>query len=428
MPPIAGCGDGVLAPGEDCDDGNPAAGDGCSPLCVLEDKRGLCAGVATSASTVLTTELFAQGLARPVGIGAPPLDPRRLFVVEQGGSIRIIKDGNMLETPFLDIADRVPDLGALGDERGLLGLAFDPDYRTNRRFYLDYTNKSGTTVIARYLRDPSNPDLALAGSEKILFTIPQPFSNHNGGQITFGIDGYLYVGMGDGGSGGDPNGNAQNANSLLGKMLRVDVTPATAPFYAVPPDNPDPSAPGLLALVWAKGLRNPWRFSFDHSAGLLVIADVGQGQHEEVDVVDPSGSGYNFGWDPFEGNSCFEPAPLGIDCNNPPADFTFPVLDYDHSQGHSITGGYVYRGCALPAIAGTYFYGDYTSNFIRSFSIDSTDLASPSITDKRDRTAELDPPGSDSIRRISTFGRDARGEIYIADLSSGKIFKIVAGN
>jgi len=428
MPPVAGCGDGVLAPSEDCDDGNVVAGDGCSPACVLEDKRGLCAGVPTSPATVLTTKLYAAGFTRPVEIAAAPLDPHRLFVVEQGGLVRIVKDGAVLATPFLNLSDRVADWQTQGDERGLLGIAFDPDYRVNRRFFVDYTNQNGDTVVARYLRDSASKDLALKSSEKILFTIAQPFANHNGGHLEFGPDGYLYVGMGDGGSGGDPHGNAQNDNSPLGKMLRADVTPDSAPFYAVPPGNPHSSASGVLALVWAKGFRNPWRFSFDPTADLLVIGDVGQSKREEIDVVDASASGYNFGWDPFEGNSCFEPGPLGIDCNNPPADFTFPVLDYDHSQGHSVTGGYVYRGCALPAVSGTYFYADYSLAFIRSFTIDSTNSAAPSISNARDRTTELDPPGSDSIRKISTFGRDARGEIYIADLSAGKIFQIVAGN
>jgi cysteine-rich repeat protein len=403
------CGNGVADVGEECDDGNHSSGDGCRDDCTLENLSAVCAGVAAVPGTALNKELVGV-FARPVALTAPRLDPRRLFVVEQDGIIRVIKDGSILPTPFLDITDKTNASG----ERGLLGLAFDPDYETNGRLFVDYTNNSGNTVIARYQVSP-DPDVADASSEKILLTVPQPASNHNGGQVAFGPDGYLYVGMGDGGGGGDPWETAQNDMALLGKMLRIDVDVETVPYYAVPPDNPDAGAGTSLGLVWSKGLRNPWRFSFDRSTGDLYIADVGQNMVEEIDF-EPAGSsgGTNWGWDIFEGSSCFEPAPDAT-CPSPPIGFTFPVHEYTHPDGCSVTGGFVYRGCRMPELSGRYFYSDYCTPFVDTF-VMSGGVATSFV----DKTGELGA----GLSNVSSFGEDARGELYIVD-HGGSVWRIV---
>src|SRR5512143_1232668 len=357
------CGDGTADADEECDDGNTVAGDGCDAACQLEPGGNPCAGVPSFPGATVTSELVTDGLALPVFAGAPRLDPHRLFVVEQAGTIRIIKDGALLDTPFLDIHERVSCCG----ERGLLSIAFHPDYEHNRRFFVDYTNTAGDTVIARYTVG-SDPDRADPDSEQILLTIHQPFENHNGGLVAFAPDGTLFVGMGDGGSQDDPNGNGQNDQTLLAKMLRLDVDVDVAPFYRVPPDNPRAAEGAPLGLIWAKGVRNPWRYAFDRLTGDLYIADVGQDRREEIDFL-PAGSpgGSNFGWDIFEGNICHEP-PQG--CPEQVAPFTPPILDYPHLQGAcSITGGYVYRGCALPDLRGQYFFSDYCKPFIKSFTL-----------------------------------------------------------
>ena len=404
------CGNGVAEIGEECDDGGNTSGDGCRDDCVLEDASALCAGVATVAGTTLD-KVLVDTFTSPVLVTAPTLDPRRLFVVEQDGFIRIVKDGATLPTPFLNIDSKV----ASGGERGLLGLAFHPDYESNGRFFVNYTNNGGHTVIARYEVSVGDPDVADVGSEEILLTITQPFSNHNGGMVAFGPDGYLYVGMGDGGSGGDPNENAQDDGELLGKMLRIDVDVEVAPFHAVPPDNPNAGAGLPLGLIWSKGLRNPWRFSFDRGTGDLYIGDVGQGAVEEIDYEPASSTGgVNWGWDIFEGSACFEPDP-DPDCPDPPTGFTFPVHEYSHLLGCSVTGGYVYRGCTLPDLAGRYFYSDYCSPFVDTFVISGG--AATSFVDK---TGELGA----GLASISSYGEDARGEVYIVSLD-GAVWKIV---
>jgi glucose/arabinose dehydrogenase len=362
-----------------------------------------------------TSVLITGALEMPVDITAPRLDPRRLFVIEQRGRIRIIKDGALIEDAFLDIDDRVSCCG----ERGLLGLDFHPDFETNGRFFVDYTNNNGDTVVARY-RVGADPDRADRDSEIPLFTIAQPFSNHNGGQVAFGPDGYLYVGMGDGGGGGDPRENAQNDDTLLGKLLRVDVDVEERPYYRVPPDNPHPERGDRLGLIWSKGWRNPWRFSFDRVTNDLYIADVGQGDIEEIDVQ-PAGSrgGENYGWDIFEGSACFEPDPFPT-CPDPPDGLVFPVLEYPHSAGRcSVTGGFVYRGCALPDLAGHYFFADYCTRFLQSFM-----LVDGVITGVQDRADALAPGGDLSIDNVSSFGEDARGELFIADYD-GEIYQVV---
>jgi glucose/arabinose dehydrogenase len=350
----------------------------------------------------ITLRPIASGLDFPLYLTAPAGDAR-LFVVEKSGRVRIIRNGALRPAPFLDISDRVSS----GGEQGLLGLAFDPHYATSGRFYVDYTDRNGDTRISRF-RVSADPDLADAASEEILLTVDQPYSNHNGGQVAFGPDGYLYIGMGDGGSGGDPEGHGQNPNDLLGSLLRLDVSGATG--YAVPPDNPYAGGGGRPE-VFSIGLRNPWRFSFDRATGDLYIADVGQDAREEVDVspaASGGGRGLNYGWNRMEGTACYGAS--GCDRGG----LVPPVTDYTHADGCSITGGYVYRGSALPNLAGTYFYGDYCNGWVRSFRYDGGQATTP-----RDWPT-LRPGG-----QITSFGEDASGELYVMQ-QDGKLFQIVA--
>ncbi len=351
----------------------------------------------------LTLEPIATGLARPVDIAHAGDGSGRLFIVLQDGRI-VIHDGTgVLVSPFLDVTSLVSCCG----EQGLLGLAFHPDYASNGFFYVNYTDTSGDTVIARY-RVSADSDVADAGSADILLTVAQPFANHNGGQLRFGPDGFLYIALGDGGSGGDPSNRAQDLGELLGKMLRIDVD--GGPPYAIPPGNPFVGVAGARAEIWALGLRNPWRFSFDRLTGDLFIADVGQGIREEVDFQPAGGSGgENYGWRLMEGSTCFNP-PAG--CND--GSLTLPIIEYEHVDGNcSITGGYRYRGARLPALAGLYLYADFCTGriwmadveagggWISSEALDTTDL-------------------------FSAFGEDEAGELYIArhDPSTGTVYRI----
>ncbi len=412
------CGNGTIEPGEECDDSNTTSGDGCSNTCQLENASAVCAGVPSISGTSVASVRVASGLSNPVFVTAPRLDPNRVFVVEQNGRIRIIKNGILLPTAFLAIESKIACCG----ERGLLSVAFHPDYETNGRFFVYYSNTVGDITIARY-QASGNPDLADASSEKLLLTINHQFAgNHNGGQLQFGPDGYLYAGTGDGGGGGDPLESGQNLTTMLGKQLRVDVDVDTPPYYAMPAGNPFPAAGDPFALIWAYGLRNPWRFSFDRQTGELYTADVGQNAWEEVDVQPAATGGLNYGWDIFEGRHCFEPDPAPT-CPDPPTGFTMPVLEYDHGQGCAITGGYVYRGCAMPDLRGTYFYADYCSAFIRTFS----GVVGGDAQNLADRTAELDPPGGLTIGSVTSFGEDARGELYVVD-QDGEVFEIVPGS
>jgi cysteine-rich repeat protein len=413
---VVRCGNRVADGSEECDDGNAAAGDGCSPSCDLTDPRGACAGVTSAFGDGIATQLVTAELETPTSVTAAPLDPRRLFVTEQEGSIRVIEDGVLLATPFLDIADDVLCCG----ERGLFSIAFDPQYATNRRFFVYYNDDDGALVIARF-EATSNPNVADAASRRVLLRIPHPgFANHNGGQLAFGPDGYLYAGTGDGGGGGDPGENAQDPASLLGKLLRIDVDVERRPWRRVPADNPRFGAGAKRGLIWADGLRNPWRFGFDRATGDLFIADVGQGNVEEIDFQPASSSGNeNYGWDVFEGASCFEPTPPAQSCPDR-TPYTFPVLEYDHDEGCSVTGGYVYRGCALPDLHGTYFYSDFCTSFVRTFRGITGDVAQ----DRRDRSAELDPPGTRALNNVVSFGEDARGEMYVVD-RDGELYRIV---
>lgn len=347
-------------------------------------------------------ELVASGLAAPVFLTAAPGDTERLFVVERSGRVVIIRDGAVLSTPFLDIQGLVSS----GGERGLLSMAFHPDYSQNGEFFVDYTDVNGDTRVSRY-RASGDPDVADAGSGEVILTVAQPYSNHNGGQLAFGPDGMLYIGLGDGGSGGDPLGNGQDTGTLLGSILRIDVD-GGAP-YGIPADNPFLGDAGARDEIWAYGLRNPWRFSFDRQIGDLYIGDVGQGAWEEVDVQ-PAGNerGANYGWNVMEGAHCYNAA----SCDQ--TGLVLPVLEYSHGEGCSITGGYVYRGSAVPILAGHYLYADYCSGWIRSFR-----YAGGEAVDNRDWSNVLEPGTS-----ISSFGEDALGELYVLTLS-GDVFRIV---
>jgi len=364
--------------------------------------------------TPLRTALVASGLNAPVFLTAPPDDHNRLFVCEQNlGRIRIIKNGVTLPTAFLNIGSLI----SFGGERGLLSMAFHPEYASNGHFFVNYTNTSGDTVIARYTVSV-DPDLADPTSAVILKTIPQDFANHNGGQLQFGPDGYLYVGMGDGGSGNDPLNRAQDPQSLLGKILRLDVD--AGPPY-VPASNPFVGDPNTLDEIWALGVRNPWRFSFDRESGDLYIADVGQNNREEINFQ-PADSlgGENYGWDCEEGFICTPTSSGGYGCTCGDGNLVSPILDVAHTDSGtcSITGGYVYRGCAMPDLVGTYFFSDYCGGYIRTFEYAPGDAVPPPYTD---RTAELGPISGS----IVSFGEDAAGELYIVTLA-GDVYKIIA--
>ncbi|WP_419487280.1 PQQ-dependent sugar dehydrogenase [Chryseobacterium bernardetii] len=344
---------------------------------------------------------FATGLTSPVEI--TNANDSRLFVVQQNGIIKIIQpDGTINPTNFLNISSKI----LFNGERGLLGLAFHPQYSTNGYFFVYYNNTAGNVVLARYSVNSTNPDVADPNSEKILLNIPKPFANHNGGSIHFAPDGKLWVITGDGGSAGDPNNNAQNKNSLLGKMLRLDVD-ATGP-YNIPPDNPfvGNTIDGADE-VWAYGLRNAWKFSFDITTGNAMIADVGQGAIEEINKMPITQAGINYGWRCYEGNTAYNTTGCPAQST-----MTFPVAVYDHSGGKcSITGGYVYRGTQYPSLQGKYFFADYCSNQIGILNTDN------SIT----WTSAYSGNG------FSSFGQDSQKELYVAGVESGKIYKITTG-
>ncbi|MFQ5678705.1 MAG: PQQ-dependent sugar dehydrogenase [Gemmatimonadota bacterium] len=347
----------------------------------------------------LGVQVVAQGLDGPVHLTSPPGD-QRLFVVEQPGRIRLIEGGALQALPFLDLTDRVGS----GGERGLLGLAFHPQYAANGHLYVDYTDRNGNTRVERYTVS-ADPDRADPATAKAILQVGQPFSNHNGGLVAFGPDGKLYVGLGDGGGAGDPQGNGQNPGTLLGSLLRIDVD-AGDPF-AIPPDNPFVGQAGRREEIWAWGLRNPWRFAFDREADVLYIADVGQNAFEEVNAAPVAAAGLNYGWNVMEGTHCF---PSGAACDT--AGLTLPVLEYDHSQGCSVIGGFVYRGEAIPALRGHYFYSDFCRGFLRTFRLDG------GAVDRREW--EVGPLG-----QVLSFGEDAAGELYILS-ATGTVFRIVA--
>jgi glucose/arabinose dehydrogenase len=352
----------------------------------------------------LSLTTVVTGLNSPVDLQLPNDNSGRLFVVEQPGTIRIIDNGALLPASFLDIQSKVTS----GGEMGLLGLAFHPSYSQNGRFFVNYDRTVAgqiQTVIAEYLASVGDPNLADPTSERILLTVDQPFENHKGGQLAFGPDGFLYIGLGDGGSGGDPFGNGQSLQTLLGKMLRIDVDNMDPGLqYAIPPDNPFVGNPSASGEIWAYGLRNPWRFSFERGATRLFCADVGQDAYEEVDLLQQGG---NFGWNIMEGMHCFNP-PSG--CNM--SGLILPIAEYDHSEGEAVIGGYVYKGSAIPSLPGTYILGDYISGKIWGLTEGPPGMWTRS---------ELLSTG----RSISSFGQDAAGELYVVDYS-GSVLKLVA--
>ena len=352
---------------------------------------------ATAVTSVSLFPVVVEGLDQPLYL--TNAGDGRLFIVEKEGAIRLVQDGRLLDEPFLDIRDRV---NADSSERGLLSVAFHPDYAQNGRFFVNYTNLAGNTAVSAF-QVGSSPNQADPGSESILLTIRQPYANHNGGQLQFGPDGYLYIGMGDGGSGGDPQGNGQNPSTMLGALLRLDVDQAAdAAQYGIPADNPFVADAAKLPEIWATGLRNPWRFSFDRATGDLLIADVGQNQWEEVNFL-PAGSpgGSNFGWNIMEGTHCYD----RNTCDQ--TGLVLPVIDYRHEQGRcSITGGYVYRGSQFPTLGGVYFFGDYCSGEIWGMTAGEDGRFSAQVLYR-------------SPSRIASFGEDAAGELYVVDISGG---------
>ena len=349
-------------------------------------------------------ELLADGFSNPVYLAHAGDGTGRLFVVEQPGVLRILdSERGIGEEPFLDIRPRVRS----GGERGLLSVAFHPQYRENGRFFVNYTREpDGVTVVAEY-RVSGDPNRADPQSERIILTIEQPFPNHNGGQLQFGPDGMLYLGMGDGGAAGDPLGHGQNLSTLLGALLRVDVDSGEP--YAIPEDNPFVGRAGARPEIWAYGLRNPWRFSFDRCDGRLFLADVGQDRWEEVDLIRKGG---NYGWNVMEGAHCFRP-PVGCRTEG----LELPIAEYDHSLGCSITGGYVYRGTQIPGLIGRYLFGDFCSGRIWAL----TPLVPDAYRLEDWRMDEL----LDTTLSISSFGEDEAGELYVLDLN-GAIYRFVA--
>jgi glucose/arabinose dehydrogenase len=352
----------------------------------------------------LSLEAVTASVTFPTFLTSPPGDHSRLFVTEKGGKIRILKNGVLLPTPFLDIHTLV----STGEEQGLLGLAFEPDYATSGRFLISYTDVNGAVQIVRYRVSPLNPDLAATTPVGTILSIPKTLAEHNGGMIAFGPDRMLWIGIGDGGGYGDPLHTGQTTDDLFGSILRIDVSNGTA-GYAIPAGNPftSPDRPE----VWNIGLRNPWRWSFDRATGDLYIGDVGQEHHEEINVAPASRGrdpGANYGWSVLEGDQCF----MASDCDR--SGKTPPVIDYPHDPDCAVTGGYVYRGARIPALQGAYFYSDYCGHQIHSFRY-AGGVATAETT-----YAALDPGAG-----VTSFGEDASGELYILT-DAGRIYRIIA--
>ena len=362
-------------------------------------------GTSGAANVVLTP--IASGFDKPVLVTNALDGSGRLFVVEQSGKIKVVKSGVVNATPFLDISGEI----SKGGEQGLLGLAFHPKYETNGLFYVNFTRPDGNTVIRRYRASTTNPDVADRASAYHIMMIPQPYDNHNGGMIEFGPDGYLYIGMGDGGSGGDPGNRAQRTDNLLGKMLRINVNGSVgARHYLIPSSNPWVGRVGWDE-IWSRGLRNPWRFSFDRKTGDLWIGDVGQRLFEEIDRSKVTGSstsrgrGVNYGWRLMEGRHCYNP-PTGCTWSGK----VIPVVEYAHSEGCSVTGGYVYRGARVPALYGKYVFADYCSGIIWTVPYDAPSPMPKTVL-------------FDTTWNISSFGQDGSGELYVVD-HGGAIYKL----
>jgi glucose/arabinose dehydrogenase len=346
----------------------------------------------------VTLAPYASGFDRPLFATHAGDGSGRLFVLEQNGNIWIVTDGQKSATPFLDVSDLISPSVFSGDytEQGLLGLAFAPDYATSGRFYINYTDTNGNTVVARYSVSSDDPNAANPASAVTILTQDQPYDNHNGGQLAFGADGYLYIGFGDGGAGGDPENRAQNLGTWLGKILRIDVS---GDSYTVPDDNPFVGTEGALPEIWAYGLRNPWRFSFDTATNALYIGDVGQRDWEEIDFqLANSAGGENYGWRPLEGTHPYNDEPA-------PENAVMPVAEYSHGEGVSVSGGYVYRGTLLPNLVGVYFYGDFGSGTIWSLYRDAAGTWQNTVFKQNTGNA------------ISSFGQDEDGELYVVNYS-----------
>ena len=349
----------------------------------------------------IVLEQMGFGLVRPVAI--THAGDTRLFITEQRGTVQIFDGSSVLATPFLDIRTIVRSTAS---EQGLLSVAFHPRYKENGFFYVNYTDLAGDTVVARYSVSASNPNLANPQSAHVILQVDQPFANHNGGQLVFGPDGYLYIGMGDGGSGGDPQNNAQDRADLLGKLLRIDVD--SGERYGIPPTNPFVNDPSARPEVWAYGLRNPWRFAFDRVSHDLWISDVGQGDWEEINFQPATSiGGENYGWRRMEGTHCFNPS---SNCNN--GSLVLPVIEYGHTNGAcSVTGGYVYRGSRYPRLAGWYLYGDFCNGVIWGGMRGTDGVVTSRVL-------------LDTNFSISTFGEDLNGELYVADYNGGRLLHI----
>jgi glucose/arabinose dehydrogenase len=363
--------------------------------------------IGDPAGVAIELQLVVDGLDEPLFATGAGDDSGRLFVVEKGGRIRIVRDRSVQRGSFLDVNDRVSN----GGEQGLLGLAFPPGFgATQNHLWVHYSGEGGDTVVASFRVSDDEVDLR---SESIALSLDQPYSNHNGGWIAFGPDGMLYVALGDGGSGGDPHGNGQAIDTMLGKLLRIDVLgvePAAERAYRVPPDNPFAGDIAGRGEIWSYGLRNPWRASFDRLTGDLWIGDVGQNAYEEVNralATDGLGRGSNYGWNVTEGRHCFEPE-SGCDTNG----ITLPIAEYSHDFGCTVIGGYVYRGTASPALAGVYLFADICSGLIWG-------LASGGPTEQEPVLL------LESGRQISSFGEDDAGELYLTDLGAGELYRIV---
>ena len=370
---------------------------------------------------------FASGFKRPLDFVADPTDDNRFYVVEQGGTIRVIENGSTRLTPFFNIADH--DFTDQQNEQGLLGMAFDPHYADNGYFYVNYTARKGTTHVSRF--HATSPTTTEPGSETVLLKIEQPYWNHNGGCIMFGPDNMLYISTGDGGAGDDPKGNGQNKNTLLGKMLRIDVgaKPADGLAYGIPSDNPFVDTDGARPEIWAYGLRNPWRFSFD-SKGRMWIGDVGQNRYEEIDLQ-PEGSkgGENYGWNKMEGFGPFvsgnkksdDPKPLSAK-EHAERGFVAPIWAYRQNPDGSVTGGYFYEGDAVPSLKNRYIFAEYQRGNIWSFRLRDGKVDDLAEHTDAFRTALA---GQGPEMRVSSFGRDNHGELYLCDLKGGMIYKVV---
>lgn len=367
---------------------------------------GASATPGASGATGLTPDVRVAltGLVSPLDVTNAGDGSGRLFVAEQAGRIRIVKGDALVDRPFIDIRDRI----ASGGERGLLGVTFHPDYPTDPRFFVDYTDRDGNTVVSQFRVSGTDPDLADPDSEVVLLHIDQPFANHNGGALEFGPDGMLYIGMGDGGSGGDPQGNGQRLDTLLAKVLRIDVdVPAGAGApYAVPPDNPFVATAGAKPEIFLTGLRNPWRMRFDRATGDLWIGDVGQGQWEEIDVARKGTAGLDYGWNRMEGFDCFKPAE-GCDQTG----LTLPLAEYGHDHGCAVIGGVVVRDPRQGRLDGGYLFGDACSDNLWLMDPAGDGRREPVIVSKLGRS-------------LSSIGEAEDGSVYATSLSSGELLRI----